>query len=85
MGRRFFWPRTTNKGKLAADFRRREESKAHGAKRKALGAISRGWRQILIFLRISPQRGRDRRERLFCLSGDDDKQKRISLGDYGPC
>jgi len=29
----------------------------------------------------SPQRRRGRREWLFCLSGDDDKQKHIAFGD----
>jgi len=30
---------------------------------------------------ISPQRRRGRREWLFCLSGDDDKQKHVSIAD----
>jgi len=52
---------------------------AHSAKRQELlTADSRRFPQKQIY---SPQRRRVRREIPFCLSGDDDKQKHICIGD----
>jgi len=64
---------------LTADFRSWTQTKTAKSKRqKKLTADTRRLTPTKMF---SPQRRRGRREILFCSSGDDDKQKHVSIAD----